>query len=73
MKTFIYFNAPDKPENMGISQLTDNLQQFLADRATILVDYEILSDRFTFTKEVVDEVPVRGYALTFQVPDDFQN
>lgn len=73
MKTFIYFNAPDKPTNMGISQLTDNLQQFLADRAEILVDYTILEDRFTFTKEVVEGEVIRGYALTFQVPDDFQN
>lgn len=73
MNTLIYFNAPDKPSNMGISQLTDNLQQFLAERSDILVDPIILSDRFTFTKEVVDDKPVRGYALTFQVPDDFEN
>lgn len=73
MNTLIYFNAPDKPSNMGISQLTDNLQQFLAERSDILVDPIVLSDRFTFTKEIIDEQPVRGYALFFQVPNDFEN
>jgi hypothetical protein len=73
MKILIHFNALDKPENMGISQLTEDLEQFLSERSEILIDYQILSDRFTFTKVVIEGVPQIGYALTFQVPDDFQN
>ena len=69
MQTFIYFNRPDCPENMGISQLTSNLNTFLQERSDILKDYVILVDRFTFTKS--DETT--GYALTFSVDDSFEN
>jgi hypothetical protein len=69
MQTFIYFNRPDCPENMGISQLTSDLLLFLQERSDILKDYAILADRFTFSKP--DEST--GYALTFSVDDSFEN
>jgi hypothetical protein len=69
MQTFIYFNRPDCPENMGISQLTTDLDAFLQQRSEVLKDYVVLSDRFTFTKPD-GEI---GYALTFEVEDSFQN
>jgi len=69
MKTLIYFNRPDCPETMGISQLTDDLPLFLQQRADLLPDPVILADRFTFTKPDA----TTGYALTFSVDDSFQN
>lgn len=74
MKTLIYFNRPDCPENMGISQLTDDLQQFLADRASIIVNPIINGDILTFDKPENEEgVVERGYAMLTETPDDFQN
>lgn len=67
--TLIYFNAPDKPENIGISQLTDNLQQFIDERLNIFVNYVIVGNQIQF--DVNEEK--RGYALFFDVPNDFQN
>ena len=67
--TLIYFNAPDKPENIGISQLTDNLQQFIDERLNIFVNYVIVGNQIQF--DVNEEK--RGYALFFDVPTDFQN
>lgn len=69
MNTLIYFNAPDKPENIGISQLTDNLQQFIDERLNIFVNYAIVGNQIQF--DVNEEK--RGYALFFDVPNDFQN
>jgi hypothetical protein len=69
MQTFIYFNRPDCPENMGISQLTADLNAFLQQRSEILKDYVVMSDRFTFTKPDGET----GYALTFEVEDSFEN
>lgn len=74
MKTLIYFNRPDCPENMGISQLTDDLQQFLTDRASIIVNPIINGDILTFDKPENEEgVVERGYAMLTETPDDFQN
>lgn len=82
-KVLIYFNAPDKPENMGQSQLTADISQFLAERANVLVDATIDGDRIHFTKDYdivldaegneVSRTPVRGFAIITTVPDDFQN
>lgn len=74
MKKLIYFNRPDCPQNMGVSQLTDNLNVFLEERKDIIIDAIILSDRITFTKSVDENGAIKtGYALIFSVPDDFQN
>lgn len=74
MKTLIYFNRPDCPENMGISQLTDNLQQFLTDRASIIVNPVIDKNILTFDKPINEGgVVERGYAMLTETPDDFQN
>jgi|LakMenEpi03Aug12_release.lakeMendotaPanAssembly.Ray.scaffolds.fasta_scaffold1833205_2 hypothetical protein len=69
MQTFIYFNRPDCPENIGISQLTADLSTFLQEREDVLKDYVVLTDRFTFTKPDGET----GYALTFNVDDSFEN
>jgi hypothetical protein len=69
MQTFIYFNRPDCPENIGISQLTTDLSTFLQEREDVLKDYVVLTDRFTFTKPDGET----GYALTFNVDDSFEN
>lgn len=74
MKTLIYFNRPDCPENMGISQLTDDLQQFLADRTSIIINPIINGDILTFDKPENEEgIVERGYAMLTETPDDFQN
>jgi len=74
MKTLIYFNASDKPENMGQSQLTDSIENWLSERADILVDYDVTDNVLSFTKAISeDNEIIRGYALIFQVPNDFQN
>jgi hypothetical protein len=69
MNILIYFNLLDKPENMGISHLTSDLNTFLQERDYILKDVEILQDRFNFTKAD----GTIGYALIFNVDSDFQN
>lgn len=74
MKTLIYFNRPDCPENMGISQLTDDLQQFLAERSSTIINPIIDENILTFDKpEVEGELLNRGYAILTETPDDFQN
>ena len=67
--TLIYFNSPDKPENIGISQLTNDLQLFIDERLNIFVNYDIVGNQIQF--DVNEEK--RGYALFFDVPNDFQN
>lgn len=74
MKTLIYFNAPDKPENMGQSQLVDNVQSFINERSDILIDASIQEDNImTFTTFDENGNPGLGYAILVQVPDNFQN
>jgi len=74
MKTLIYFNRPDCPDNMGISQLTDDLNQFLADRSLIIVNPTINKNILTFDKPANEEgVVERGYAILTETPEDFQN
>lgn len=69
MKTLIYFNAPDKPNNMGISQLTDNVQDFLAERSDVLINPTITGNILSFE----NPEGVKGYAVMTEVPQDFQN
>ena len=74
MQKLIYFNRPDCPQNMGVSQLTDDLNVFLEERKDIIIDPIILSDRITFTKSVGEDGDnIYGYALYFEVPQDFNN
>ena len=69
MKTLIYFNRPDCPENMGISQLTDDVKTFLTERADILINPKIVDNIIEFTKP--DDST--GFAIITNVPDEFQN
>ena len=65
----IYFNAPDKPENMGISQLTNDVKAFCEERASYLLNYEIQPTRIQFTRPDGNT----GFATVTEVGDDFQN
>lgn len=69
MKTLIYFNAPDKPENMGQSQLTDNIEAFLIEHINELPNANIEQGILTFDK--YDDTI--GYAITVNVPNNFEN
>ena len=69
MKTLIYFNRPDCPANMGISQLTDDVQQFLADRSEILINPHIVGNILEFE----NAEGTKGYAVMTDTPNNFQN
>lgn len=74
MNTLIYFNRPDCPENMGTSQLTSDIQGFLIERSSIIIDPVITGNKITFTKGIDEEGNlVFGYAMMFDVPNDFKN
>ena len=78
MKTLIYFNRPDCPENMGISQLTDNLQLFLDERSDIIINPIINGNILTFDKEtIIEEEEIKtiktGFAILIETPDNFEN
>lgn len=68
MKTFIYFNLKDKPENMGQSQLTDDLELFIKTNSEILVNAKVDGNKLIFDKE-----EGQGYAIVSNVPEDFEN
>lgn len=69
MKKHIYFNLSDKPDNMGISQVTDDLNGFIDERKDILKDAKLNGNKLVFTKPDGTE----GFAIVNDVPDDFQN
>ena len=69
MKTLIYFNRPDCPSNMGISQLTDDVQAFLAERSDILINPHIVGNILEFE----NPEGVKGYAVMTETPEDFEN
>jgi len=69
MKTLIYFNRPDCPANMGISQLTDDVQSFLAERSDILINPHIAGNILEF--ENIEGT--KGYAVMTKTPEDFEN
>ena len=74
MKTLIYFNRPDCPPNMGISQLTDDVQTFLAERSDILINPHIAGNILEFTKGYNEQgEPILGYAVMTETPEDFEN
>lgn len=69
MKTLIYFNRPDCPSNMGISQLTDDVQAFLDERSEILINPVIVGNILEFE----NAEGVKGYAVMTETPEDFEN
>lgn len=64
MKKLIYFNAPSKPENMGITQLVDDINDFISERFQELPNAKIVDNTIQFDG---------GYAIFTDVPEDFQN
>lgn len=78
MKTLIYFNAKDKPENMGQSQLVTDVAKFLTERKNFLPKAKVKNDRLTFDVVVpatknAEATTRKGYALVIEVENDFQN
>lgn len=70
----IYFNLIDKPENIGQSQLIESIEQFIQERKDILKDAYIDGNKLIFLKGVdLDNNAIYGYALIFDVPNDFNN
>lgn len=69
MKKHIEFNEGDCPGNMGKSQLTEDIDTFLSERAEILKDAKVSKGVLTFTKQDGTE----GKATVTNVADDFQN
>ena len=69
MKTLIYFNRPDCPANMGISQLTDDVQSFLAERSNILINPSIVNNILEFE----NTEGTKGYAIITETPENFEN
>ena len=69
MKTLTYFNTPECPANMGISQLTDDVQTFLAERTDILINPHIAGNILEFE----DTEGKKGYAVMTDTPNNFQN
>ena len=72
-KKMIYFNADDKPENMGQSQLidADSLKTFISNRKSILPDAKIVGNKLFFY--TIDSVKRERYAIIIDVPNDFEN
>lgn len=78
MKTLLTFNLPDKPIEMGESHTFEDLESFLDERKDILKNPVVIPqdgyDKLTFIKGYDDEKnPIEGFALLFNVPDEFQN
>lgn len=80
MKTLIYFNRPTCPDNMGVSQLTEDVETFLSERKEIIINPVITDGILTFeTNKPVDNTSdskmevVTGYALMIETPNDFNN
>jgi hypothetical protein len=72
MKTLIYFNSSDKPDNIGQSQLVDSIDEFIQNAGLVNA---LIEDGKLFFDKYINEFyePVKGYAMIFQVPNDFQN
>ena len=64
MKKLIYFNTIGKPENIGQSQLVDDINQFIAERSEELPNAQVVGNTIQFDG---------GYAVFIEVPSDFQN
>jgi len=72
-KKMIYFNADDKPVNMGSSQLVeaDSLQSFIKQRKEILPEAKIVGNKLYFY--TTDTIRHEHYAIIVDVPNDFEN
>lgn len=77
MKTLIYFNRPDCPTDLGISQLTDNVTLFLEERkdkiVNPIIDKNILTFDVNYTNENDEQLVRRGFALLVETPENFEN
>jgi hypothetical protein len=74
MKILLYFNAIDTPEGVGQSQMLDGtIEEFIEANETKFIEPIIENDMLTFTKSITESEVITGYAMIFQVPNDFKN
>jgi hypothetical protein len=74
--TLIYFDASDKPENMGISQKAISVYQFVKEHSDKLPSCTYSNDKkfIYFVKPfVADSISTQGRAILIPVPNDFEN
>lgn len=69
MKKLIYFHAQHLVDGVGQSQLVEDLEAFIEERKSKLIDAEVIENKLIFTKPNGD----KGYAMIFNVPNDFEN
>jgi hypothetical protein len=69
MQTLIYFNTINCPEQIGCSQLTDDLNTFLDERKEFIINPIVSENILTFEK--VDGTIAD--AVLLEVSDDFVN
>jgi hypothetical protein len=69
MKTLIYFNTTNCPEQIGCSQLTEDLTTFLDERKEFIINPIVSKNILTFEK--VDGTIAD--AVLLEVSDDFVN
>ena len=71
-RKFIYFNAKDVVEGVPQSQVVESVENFITENK--LIDFSFKENIITFTKALSeDNVPQKGYALVFDVPNDFNS
>ena len=74
MAKLIYFNGRDLIDGIGQSQLVESVETFVNERKDKFIDVVITSSKIEFTKAISqDNEPIKGYALIFDVPNDFEN
>lgn len=72
MKKLIYFNAKDVVDGVPQTQVVDSVEAFVSENK--LIDFSFEKNIITFTKALSEDgEPVKGYALVFDVPNDFEN
>jgi hypothetical protein len=69
MKTLIYFNTTNCPEQIGCSQLTDDLNTFLDERKEFIINPIIIDNKLTFEKQD----GTFADAVLLEVDANFQN
>jgi hypothetical protein len=75
MKILLYFNASDTPEGVGQSQkLEGTIDEFIELNETKFINPVIENNMLTFTKSLDENNEIiTGYAMIFEVPDNFEN
>lgn len=74
MAKLIYFNGKDLIDGVGQSQKVESVEAFIDLNRSKFADVLITGNVISFTKAMSEEnEPIKGYALIFDVPNDFEN